>query len=59
MRAARGTGNGRKGDILTFLEKYTLQERVLVAKHETLVGGMAMSGLQVLQVLLVDADSFL
>lgn len=46
------------GELSTFLKKDTFKERVLVPKHQTLVSGMAMGRLEVLKVLLMDADRF-
>lgn len=44
---------------MTFLEKNSLKQRVLVAEHQTFVGGIAMGGLEVVQVGFVDPDGFL
>lgn len=43
----------------TLFEQDALQQRVLVAQHETLVGGVPVGRLQVVQVLLVDLDRLL
>lgn len=43
----------------SFLEKDALEQRVLVAQHQTLVGGVTVGSLQVVEVLLMDADSLL
>lgn len=44
---------------LTLLQKDTLQEGVLVAQHQALVGGGAMSSLKAVEVGLMDADGLL
>lgn len=44
---------------LTFLEKYTFEERVLVSQHQTLVGSRPVSRLEVVEVGLMDTDSLL
>ena len=41
---------------LTFLKKDALEQRVLVAKHQALIGCMSVRCLQIGQVLLVGAD---
>jgi hypothetical protein len=43
----------------TLLKKNALEQRVLVAEHQALISGVAMSGLEVGQVLLMGANSFL
>lgn len=43
----------------TLLEKDALQQGVLVAKHQTLIGGCSMSTLEIVQVGLVNTDSLL
>jgi hypothetical protein len=44
---------------LTLLKKDALQEGVLVAQHQALVGGGAMSSLEAVKVRLMDADGLL
>lgn len=44
---------------LTFLEEDALQQRVLITKHQALVGCGAVCRLQVVQIGLVDADGLL
>lgn len=43
-------------DIDSLFEKNTLEKRVLVSKHQTLIGGSAVSRLEVVEVGLMDAD---
>lgn len=43
-------------DIDTLLEEDTFQERVLVSEHQTLIGGGAVSRLEVVEVGLMDTD---
>jgi hypothetical protein len=43
-------------NIDSLLKKNTLQQRVLVSKHQALVGGGAVSRLEVMEVGLMDAD---
>jgi len=42
-----------------FFKEDAFQQRVLVAQHETLIGGMTMSSLEIGQVLLVGSDGLL
>ena len=49
----------REGSTHTFLEENALQERVLVPQHQTLVRGIAVGGLEAVEVLLVHADRLL
>lgn len=44
---------------MTFLEKNSLKQRVLIPKHQAFVGGIAMSGLEVVQVGFVHPNSLL
>jgi len=43
-------------NIDSLLKKNTLQQRVLVSKHQALVGGGAVSRLEVMEIGLMDAD---
>lgn len=43
----------------TLLKENSLQQGVLVAEHQTLVGSSSMGRLQVMEVRLMNADSFL
>jgi hypothetical protein len=43
-------------DIDSLLEKNTLKERILVSKHQTLIGSSAVSRLEVMEVRLMDAN---
>lgn len=43
-------------DIDAFLEEDTFQERVFVSEHQTLIGGGAVSRLEVVEVGLMDTD---
>ena len=46
-------------NINAFLEQYSFKERILVAKHQTLVCCMSVSSLEIGQVLLMGTNSFL
>lgn len=48
----RGDHPGRR----TLLEENTLKERVLVSKHQALVGGGAVSRLKIMEVRFMDSD---
>lgn len=43
----------------TLLEQDALEQRVFVPQHQTLVGGGAVGGLEIVEVRLVDTDSLL
>lgn len=43
----------------TFFKEDTLEERVLIPKHQTLVGGVTVSSLELVEILLVHTDCFL
>lgn len=45
--------------MLTLFKKDSLQEGVLITKHQTLVGSSAVGRLEAVKVGLMDADSFL
>lgn len=55
---ARTTRLGAKFslDIDSLFEENTLEKRVLVSKHQTLIGSRAVSRLEVVEVGLMDAD---
>jgi hypothetical protein len=44
---------------MTFLEKNSLKQRILVPEHQAFVGGVAVSGLEVVQVGFVYPNGFL
>jgi hypothetical protein len=46
-------------DINALLEQDTLQKRVLVTQHQTLIRGMAVGRLQVVEILLMNTDRLL
>lgn len=54
----KGEGKGG-GEGATFLEQDPLEQRVLVSEHQALVGGIAVTILQVLQRLLMMLDGAL
>jgi hypothetical protein len=58
VRAAR-LGSKFGLHINALLKKYALQERVLVAKHQTFIGSCPVGTLQVVQIRLMDADGLL
>jgi hypothetical protein len=57
QRSKRRMGRVQAGG--TFLQQDPLEQRVLVPEHETLVGGIAVTVLEVLQRLLVVLDGAL
>jgi hypothetical protein len=46
-------------NIDTFFKKNTLEERILIPEHQTLISSRAMSSLKVIQIWLMHPNSFL
>lgn len=59
----RGRGEGFKKDVLvkvrTFFKKDSLQQRIFISQHQTLIGSVSVSRLQIVQVGFVNPDCLL